>query len=488
MAPEAVPPVSAPSARSAQRMVPLAAYEPKAYWQRVRALYASSTAVILGNVLEWYDWTVFGYMQDIMKDVFGSGSGSQAWLLFAVPFLARPLGSVFFGWIGDVCGRATSLKIAIWGMALCTVLQGCLIPNTPGVTVLLAGLRIVTGLSAGGESAGVNTYMSEVGDEGREHTLGAAIGVNNLSGSLAFLLANVVSLLVHLLPREQQLAWAWRVPFLLALPLGVASIILRRHVPETEAFRRKVEMETARTQPVDSDEPGEGSSLSPQQKEEAQVSPTQVKEPRSQWLWLSHLRLLLLVVMVLSAVNSCNYLPIYLVSWLEEEAQLSPSLALSIAAVAKVVQMLMTFPVSFATDRYGATKVMLLGGGSVSLVAVPCLWLVMASSGGECWSGFLVLGLLLPVLISIYLIPSNLFMTCVFPTPMRARGCGLCLGLASIAGGLTPMIASQLAQQGELWPGAFISLLSLPSLAVLLWSRREKAKSRLAVYQRPWLF
>ena len=57
-------------------------------------------------------------------------------------------------------------------------------------------------------------------------------------GSLAFLLANLVSLLVHLLPREAQLAWGWRLPFLLAAPLGVASVLLRRHVPETESFRR----------------------------------------------------------------------------------------------------------------------------------------------------------------------------------------------------------------------------------------------------------
>jgi len=477
--------MAAPSPGSPQRMVPLAAYQPKEYWQRVRALYASSTAVILGNVLEWYDWTVFGYMQDIMKDVFGSGSGQQAWLLFAVPFLARPLGSIFFGWIGDRCGRAVSLKLAIWGMAICTVLQGCLIPNSPGVTIQLAVLRILTGLSAGGESAGVNTYMSEVGDEGREHTLGAAIGVNNLSGSLAFLLANLVSLLIHLLPREEQLAWAWRVAFLLALPLGVASILLRRHVPETEAFRRKCEMEVAAPSPSEE----EGSPLSPAEQKsrevELQEGGSKGKEQRSEWI--RHLHLLLLVVMVLSAVNSCNYLPIYLVSWLEEEAELSPSLALSIAALAKVVQMLMTFPVSFATDRYGTTKVMLLGGCGVGLGAVPLLWLVMTTSVQN-WPAFLMLGIVLPVLISIYLIPSNLFMTCVFPTPLRARGCGLCLGLASVTGGLTPMIASQLAEKGELWPGAFISFLTIPSLAVLCWSRRAKVTGQLAVYQRPWLF
>ncbi|CAK9008635.1 Proline/betaine transporter (Proline porter II) (PPII) [Durusdinium trenchii] len=327
---------------------------------------ARFAAVILGNVLEWYDWTVFGYMQDIMKHVFGSGSGEQAWLLFAVPFLARPLGSVLFGWIGDACGHAVSLKLAIWGMAICTVLQGCLVPDSPGVTAQLAVLRIFTGLSAGGESAGVNTYMSEIGDEGREHTLGAAIGVNNLSGSLAFLLANLVSLLVHLLPWEDQVAWGWRVPFLLAAPLGVASILLRRHVPETEAFRRRRDAEKSET----SSDAVEISSS-----ESEQPSSDEPKRVPARWgPWTSHFYLLPLVVLVLSAVNSCNYLPIYLVSWLEEEAQLTPPQALSISALAKVVQMLMTFPASFATDLFGTTKVMLLGGSSVAVAAVPLLW------------------------------------------------------------------------------------------------------------------
>ncbi|CAE7510355.1 proP [Symbiodinium natans] len=177
-------------------------------------------------------------MQDILKEVFAEGSDKQAWLLFAVPFFARPFGSLVFGWIGDKFGRALSLQLAIWGMAVATALQGCLVPSLPGVNWMLAALRLITGLSAGGESAGVNTYMSEFGEEGREHTLAAAIGINNVSGSLAFFLANTVSLAVHQLPHETQLAWGWRIPFLLAAPLGVVSVLLRRSMKETHEFQK----------------------------------------------------------------------------------------------------------------------------------------------------------------------------------------------------------------------------------------------------------
>ncbi|OLQ13582.1 Glutaminyl-peptide cyclotransferase [Symbiodinium microadriaticum] len=268
-------------------------------------------AVILGNILEWYDWTVFGYMQDILKEVFADGSGDQAWLLFAVPFLARPFGSLVFGWIGDTCGRA--LQLAIWGMAVATALQG--------VTWMLAALRLLTGLSAGvllaaafqasaslagnltplgkgGESAGVNTYMSEFGEE--------------VSGSMAFFLANAVSLAVHQLPR----AWGWRIPFLLA-------VLLRRGMAETSEFRKKRDAEMSQHNPASCIEESS-------------------EESRSES----------------SEVTSCNYLPIYLVSWLEDakySAGLRPSLALSIAAVAKV---------------------MLCGGAATGIAAVPFLLLL----------------------------------------------------------------------------------------------------------------
>lgn len=463
--------------------VPLAKSNTHEYWRRVRTLYRSSLAVILGNILEWYDWTVFGYMQDILKEVFADGSGDQAWLLFAVPFLARPFGSLVFGWIGDTCGRALSLQLAIWGMAVATALQGCLLPSLPGVTWMLAALRLLTGLSAGGESAGVNTYMSEFGEEGREHTLAAAIGVNNVSGSMAFFLANAVSLAVHQLPRETQIAWGWRIPFLLAAPLGFVSVLLRRGMAETSEFRKKCDAEMSQHNAASCIEESSEESRSESSEDTEAQKVQRISRPLSFRAFAARA---VLAALVLAAVTSCNYLPIYLVSWLED-AGLRPSLALSIAAVAKVTQVLSTFPVSFAADRVGAVSVMLCGGAATGIAAVPFLLLVGETST---WHGtaFVVLGLLLPVFISIYLVPSPLFMTSLFPTQQRGRGAGLCLGLASVVGGLMPAAASALAKYGYLWPGALISLLILPSLLLLACAKRAAARGDLAVFQRAWLF
>ena len=130
-------------------------------------------------------------------------SHTTAWTVFAIPFVVRPLGSVVFGCIGDRFGRAAALNLAIWGMTLATVLQGC-VPAVPGATVALTALRVLSGLSAGGESAGVNTYMSEIGGAEGVHTLVAAVGVNNVSGPFAFFLANLAAILVHQLPPRAQ--------------------------------------------------------------------------------------------------------------------------------------------------------------------------------------------------------------------------------------------------------------------------------------------
>ncbi|CAE8686846.1 unnamed protein product [Polarella glacialis] len=502
------------------RQFPLAVSDPVEYTRRVCALYASSGAAILGNVLEWYDWTVSGYMQDILRDVFLDGSQLGSWLVFAIPFGARPLGSVLLGWVGDRYGRKVALNAAIWGMALATVLQGCLLPALPGAVALLAILCFCSGLSAGGEAASVNTYMTEFGGRERDYTLLAAVGVNNVSGSLAFLAANVVVLLVHQLPRSQQLSYGWRIPFLLSAPVGLLSVLLRRGMPETEAFLSlKSQGGSDSRSPVDDgSDDRDGSSLGIGSGEQENPTATTTKNPTIDVTGrleteakarlcaptcFADARAIVLTVIVISAINSCNYFPVYLASWLTSQAGFSANTALLITAISKVVQTLMTFPASFAGDRLGATRTMLVGGTAACVFMVPAMLLVIHVAGASVAEtaaahsesvrvvlvAALVLGVFLPVLISFYLVPSNLFMTSLFRTAFRGRGAGLGLGLASVVGGLTPLISAALAESGGDWlPGAFISGLAGPSLAALCWCRRAAACGRLAVHQRPWLF
>jgi len=101
---------------------------------------------------------------------------------------------------------------------------------------------------------------------------------------------------------------------------------------------------------------------------------------------------------------------------------------------------------------------------------------------------FVLLGVVLPMPMSAYGIPCMLYVTSLFPAKVRGRGAGISYGLASLSGGLTPLICGLLSKYGDMVPAVFVTALTMPSLLALFWSRRAAARGRLQVYQRPWLF
>lgn len=467
--------------------IPLVRSNPAEYRRRVAAVYSSSVAVILGNVLEWYDWTVYGYMENLISELFMDGNSTATWLVFGVSFVARPIGSLVLGWVGDTCGRAVSLMISIWGMALATVLTGCLFPGMPGALTMLISLRLLSGISAGGEAAGVNTYMSEFGGQEKDQTIVAAVGVNNVSGALAFFLANLVSLSVHRFPKDMQLAWAWRIPFLLAAPLALVSIYLRRQMKETEEFEvahRQVDEES------DSDSKNGDRAVA--------ESHSAAKEAIATF---GFVRGIILCVIVQGASASWNYFPVYLSSWLSKNAGFSPTAALMMTGTSKIVQLLMTFPCSAFGDGFGATASMILGNILAAIFTLPTFFILIHTCGasadmaadaehhtGANIVAFLVVGVLLPIFSSFFVVPGMLFVNSLFPTSVRARGGGFGYGLAAVVGGFTPMICDSLAEQRSWYPALLITCLTIPSLAALVWCRSAHARGALLVYQRPWLF
>jgi len=343
--------------------------------------------------------------------------------------------------------------------------------------------------------------------------------VNNVSGSLAFFLSNAIALAVHHLPKETQLSWAWRVPFLLAAPIGLISVILRRRMAETEDFKEAKrrassqaveasdEEQEERTPTVrnpeqagpDAEQAGsDGDAEAPSEVDDAAVKPqAQVHRDSTR---LEDARALVLVLVVVAAINSCNYLPLYLVTWLRRACNFSATSALSLSAVSKVVQLMMTFPVSFAGDSFGATASMLAGGVASVALLLPSLLLVLAVSGAEqlepgeapgagvLATAFVVLGVLLPAAMAFSGVPCMLYVTSLFPAEVRGRGAGIGYGLASLGGGFTPMICTALARYEDWFPGLFVTLLSLPSLAAIVWSRHAARTGNLHIYQRPWLY
>ncbi|WP_163144066.1 MFS transporter, partial [Arhodomonas sp. KWT] len=198
--------------------------------QRHTALLAG----FIGNVVEWYDFALYGYMAGILAGLFFPGDNPTASLIatygvFAAGFIMRPLGSGVFGWLGDTIGRSRTMLVSVMMMALPTLLLGCLPTfETIGLwaPVLLVLVRIVQGLSVGGEFSSSVTYLVETADPGRRGFAGSWANTGSMFGML--LGAGVAALVTTVLAHETVLAWGWRLPFLFGGVLGTAAIVLRR--------------------------------------------------------------------------------------------------------------------------------------------------------------------------------------------------------------------------------------------------------------------
>lgn len=198
----------------------------------------------VGNFIEWYEFGVYGYLATVIAAHFFTPEGGseveglvKTYASFALAFFFRPVGAAVFGRLGDRIGRRPTLVLVICLMTGATTLIGVL-PTyaTIGAAApwLLTLLRIVQGLSAGGEFGGAVSVMTEGAPPGRRGWYGAWQSFTVSLGLLAG--AGTTALLATVLTPSELNAWGWRVPFLLTLPLGLAALWLRVRLDETPAF------------------------------------------------------------------------------------------------------------------------------------------------------------------------------------------------------------------------------------------------------------
>ncbi len=202
------------------------------------------TAAVVGNVLEWYDFAVYGYLATIIaKNFFPPGDDVAALLAtfaaFGVGFVVRPLGGIVIGRIGDTRGRKVALIMTIMLMAIGTVLIG-FIPSyaTIGVIapVLLVVARLMQGFSAGGEWGGSTAFIVEWAPADRRGFYGSFQQCSVVGGLL--LGSGVAALLASTISSAALESWGWRIPFLLGGVIGPVGIYMRRNIGETPAYRR----------------------------------------------------------------------------------------------------------------------------------------------------------------------------------------------------------------------------------------------------------
>ena len=199
----------------------------------------------LGTTMEYVDFALYGLAAGLVfRNVFFPGETSTIALLYSfatysVGFVARPIGAIFFGRLGDLKGRKFVLVTTIALMGISTTLIG-FIPSyaTIGIwaPVLLVVLRFMQGFGAGAELSGATVMLGEYAPPKHRGLIASIIGIGSNSGTLV---ASSVWLLVLMLNKEDVASWGWRIPFILSALIALAATLIRRHLRETPVFEQE---------------------------------------------------------------------------------------------------------------------------------------------------------------------------------------------------------------------------------------------------------
>lgn len=223
---------------------------------RSRQRKKAFAGAICGHIFEWYDYAIYGFLAVyIGANFFDSEDPAvnliSAFAVFALAFFIRPIGGIVFGPMADKIGRKTTLLLVLTLMSGATTLMG-LLPTTASVgvlaPVLLVLLRLVQGLSAGGELGTINTFIAEYSAKGRRGSGTSLIAAASIVGLL--LGAFVANGMSWALGPEVMTAWGWRVPFLLAAPLGLLAIYIRMKLEESPEFKALKEEDSTSSSPL----------------------------------------------------------------------------------------------------------------------------------------------------------------------------------------------------------------------------------------------
>ncbi|MFG2935765.1 glycine betaine/L-proline transporter ProP [Streptomyces sp. NPDC048282] len=376
-------------------------------------------AAALGNAMEWFDFGVYSYIAVTLGKVFFPSGNPTAQLLstfgaFAAAFLVRPLGGLVFGPLGDRVGRQKVLAVTMIMMAAGTFAIG-LIPSYAtigvGAPILLLAARLVQGFSTGGEYAGASTFIAEYAPDKRRGFFGSWLEFGTLAGYIGG--AGLVTLMTALLSSDDLTAWGWRIPFLIAGPMGIIGLYLRMRLEETPAFAAEV-AKSERSRP---------------------------KVPLREMITGQWRALLLCMALVLvfnvTDYMLLSYMPSYLTSELKYDETHGLLVVLGVMALMMVVQ-----PFAGAlTDRVGRRPVIAAGCAGFLFLSVPALLLIRDGSLLAVALGMGALGLLLVCFTAA--MPAAL--PALFPTRVRYGSLSIGFNISvSLFGGTTPLVVTAL--------------------------------------------
>ncbi|CAI3957945.1 MFS family (AraJ) (PDB:4LDS) [Commensalibacter communis] len=383
------------------------------------------TAAALGNAIEWFDFGVYGFLTVILGQVFFPGASPTIQMIstlatFAVPFLFRPLGGIFFGMLGDKYGRQKILATTIVIMTIATFSIG-LIPSYASIgilaPILLLIAKLAQGFSVGGEYSGAAIFVAEYAPDRKRGFLGSWLDFGSIAGFVVG--AGVVVLISSIVGEHHMADWGWRLPFFLALPLGLVGMHLRHQLEETPAFQKHVEsMETDSKADL---------------KDRPKLSFMEVATKYSKSFAIC-------IGLVLVTNITYYVLLVYMPNYLTGSLNYSQDHGLLII-IAIMTGMLFVQPVvGLTSDRIGRKPFIITGSFGLLFLSYPAFWLIQSGSVGLIFVGLLILAIILNCLIGVMasILPA------LFPTHVRYSALAISFNITIIIAGFTPAFVAWL--------------------------------------------
>jgi len=361
-------------------------------------------AGIVGNVMEWYDFAIYGFLARTIGSLFFPADDPNSSLLAA---LMRPLGAILFGHIGDRVGRGPALLWSVVAMAVPTLIMG-LLPTYAEIgiwaSILMLLCRMMQGLAVGGEYTSSAVFLAETAEP---HRRGAASAWAVVGATSGILLGSAVGALVlNVLPLDQVVAWGWRIPFIFGVLVGVAGFIIRRRLPFDKPVAHKGSplLQALREHPV-----------------------------------------AMLQAVAISLVNAVAFylIFVYLIAWLKLAADLGARTALQINSLNMVIMIGVMLVTSRLSDRIGRRPILLTASIGLVLFSWPLFQLMRT---GEVFYVFLgQLGFTL--LIGPYNSINPIVLCEIFPRHVRCSAVSAAYNLSfGLAGGTAPALVTWLIE------------------------------------------
>ena len=403
----------------------------------------TALAGLIGNVLEWFDFAVYGYFAtSIGRQFFPQSSPSAQQLLafgvFALGFFARPVGALVLGQVGDRIGRRALLTLSISLMGGATILMG-LLPTYAQIgvaaPVLLLVLRLIQGFSLGGEFTGSMVYTTE----GASPLLRGLVSSSTAAGTtLGFILGSATAWLVNVwLSPEDANAWGWRIPFIGAAVLLLAGYALRRGIAETaEGIKAR--------------------DLRPK------LLPALVTD------WKPMVQTFGIVAMT----NAAYYLTFTYAVERRKALAGAGGEAFLLANTLSLFVVLLSKPLGgWLSDKIGRRKLMLI----LTIVVMMSIYFALKGMLFGTWSSFILGQMALAVPLGMALGLQGAMLVEIFPLRSRVTSMSLAYSLTlAVAGGTTPLVSVWLIERlGQpLAPAYYILFYGVIGLAIL-WSMAE---------------